>query len=73
MQHFPSSLDDPEVLEVNCSFVLGKCFHKDVSSHFFSGTIYHGDLFVSYGLADEMVPDVNVFGAYMIVVFRHKM
>ena len=72
MQHSPSSLDDPKVLEVNCGFVLGKCFCKNVSGHLFGRAIYHGDLFVSYGLADKVVPDVDVFSACVIVVFGRE-
>ena len=73
MQHSPSSLDDPEVLEVNRHFVLGKCFCKDVGSHLLGGTICHSNLFVSYGLADEMVPNVDVFGACVVIVFGREM
>ena len=63
MQHSPSSLDDPEVWEVDCSLVLGESLRKDVGGHFLSGTIDHDDLLISYGLANEVIPDVDMFGA----------
>jgi len=72
MQHSPSSLDDPKILKVDCGLVLGESLREDIGGHFLSGTIDHSDLFISYSSTNEVIPNINVFSACMIVVFGRE-
>ena len=72
LHHSPSSLDDAKVLQVDGSLVLGESLHKDVCCHIFCRAIHHDDVFISYGLADEVEPNIDMFGAGMVVVFGHE-
>ena len=68
MQHSPSSAADPKALHVERGFVLGERLCEDVCRHVFRRAVYHSDLFISYSLAHEMIPNVNVFGAHVVIV-----
>jgi len=49
-------VDDPDVLKVDCGLVPG----EHVGGHVFSKAKHHSNLLVSYDLADEKIPNVNV-------------
>jgi len=51
---------------------LGKCLGQDVCSHVVSWTVYKIDNFPHNALANEMVSNVDVLRAYVIVVINCK-
>jgi len=56
----PWMVDDPGVLKVGCGLVLGEHHCKNVGGHVLGRAVHHSDLLFSHGLADEMIPNVDV-------------
>jgi hypothetical protein len=73
LQHSPSSVADPKVLNVDHGFVLGERLCEDVCHHFLGWAVFHHNLFLLDSLPNKMIPYIKVFGVSVILVIFCKM
>jgi hypothetical protein len=69
--HSPAGATQPEAKHVTGDFPAWERFHEDVSHHVISGTVHQLDGLLRDCVSDEMVTDIDMLGAgVVVVIFR---